>query len=343
MKYLPYLYSIVLLFLCSCSDDSETLKNEIDFSTPYAIVDDPNDPIQHHRYEIYKEHEVSVYFNDTISRTEIGKDYDGNMMYRYETLDLNWQFSSNNHDAVSYRFVYLTKPEEQEKALRFVDIFIEQSSEKMRPFTIFLTDSIVSTNIAGKYEERPQYMTSFRTLAVSQLQNLSDEEMKSLVSEILRNMLQAKITENKTLVDRFGSVSSTDNYYNRSWVNSGSNEGLGCNAEYFGKWWLSPNKFFDEEKIEYILIISHWTYEEFEAIRAEMVAEMGQFGFICGNKYVGANSSPSDVDEDLESYINIILEIGKEEFINRYGGSALVMEKYQLLVDFIEGDLGVEL
>lgn len=343
MKYLPYLYSIVLLFLCSCSDDSETLKNEIDFSTPYAIVDDPNDPIQHHRYEIYKEHEVSVYFNDTISRTEIGKDYDGNMMYRYETLDLNWQFSSNNHDAVSYRFVYLTKPEEQEKALRFVDIFIEQSSEKMRPFTIFLTDSIVSTNIAGKYEERPQYMTSFRTLAVSQLQDLSDEEMKSLVSEILRNMLQAKITENKTLVDRFGSVSSTDNYYNRSWVNSGSNEGLGCNAEYFGKWWLSPNKFFDEEEIEYILNTSHWTYEEFEAIRAEMVSEMGQFGFICGNKYAGANSSPSDVDEDLESYINIILEIGKEEFINRYGGSALVMEKYQLLVDFIEGDLGVEL
>lgn len=342
MKYLPYLYSLVLLFLFSC-DDSELLENKIDFSTPYAITDDPNDPVQHHRYEIYKNHEVSVFFNDTISQKEIGLDYDGNMMYRYETLDLNWQFSSNNHDVVSYRYVYLTTPEEQEKALRFVDIFIEQSSEKMLPLTMLLTDSIIETNIVGKYEERPPYRTSFRTLVVSQLQDMTDEEMADLVSEIVRNMLMAKIKDNNTLVDHFGSVSSKNNYYGRPWVKSGSNDGLGCNANYFGKWWMSPNSFFDEDEVQYILASGGFTYEEFEAIRAEMVYEMGQFGFICGDEYSGASSSPEDVDYDLECYVNMLLEIGKDEFVNRYGGSTMVMEKYQLLIDYIEGELGVKL
>ena len=72
MKYI-YLFLIGFLFF-SCGKE-DTLKNEIDFSNIYAITDDPNDPVQHERYQIFTEFGVSVYFNDTVNqefvRTEI--------------------------------------------------------------------------------------------------------------------------------------------------------------------------------------------------------------------------------------------------------------------------------
>ena len=45
-----------------------------------------------------------------------------------------------------------------------------------------------------------------------------------------------------------------------------------------------------------------------------------------------------DFPYDIEAYCD-----GKEEFVNRYGGSELVMEKYEILVDYIEGELGVKI
>ena len=99
--------NIYYIILCLCAlcvsscGKEDVLENKIDFSSDYEIKDDPNNPIQHHKYLIYQKYGIPVFFNDTVSATVTGTNYDGKPIYRYETLDLNWSFSSHNKNKVS--------------------------------------------------------------------------------------------------------------------------------------------------------------------------------------------------------------------------------------------------
>ena len=62
------------------------------FENLYTIQDDPNDSIQHKRYELYTTYGVPVFFNDTIGKVFVKTDVNGDSVFRYETLDLNWAF-----------------------------------------------------------------------------------------------------------------------------------------------------------------------------------------------------------------------------------------------------------
>ena len=102
------------------------------------------------------------------------------------------------------------------------------------------------------------------------------------------------------------------------------------------------NNCFTQTTIDRIMSIGIFaTMEAYEEVRAELIADIGRFGFISGYSRSSKTQSPEDVSTDLGYYIDTLLAIGKEEFVNRYGGSELVMEKYNMLVDYIEGELGV--
>lgn len=349
MKRFTYLFMLIAL-LVAC-DDSEELKNSIDFSSPY-VLEDSDDPIQHRRYEIFQKYQVPVFFNDTISRSYAGDDYAGEPMYRYETLDLNWEFSSQSYGSILYEFQYLTTAEEQNRALDFAESFLSRATGAMRPFCILLTDTVTVVNASENTAEKPVYLSNFRTLVLSQMQDCSVEEIDSLSSDILRSMVTSRVLQNSNLVARFGSVSSTDHYYDRYWVDDGSNDGLGCSSSWFtifnGIFQISPNTCFNETNIEQVLsnpYVSPYlpTREDYEEVRSEMLLEIGQFGFISGDTNLSRTKSPSSVDADLNFYLSTLLEIGSAEFEARYGESPLVNEKYQMLIDYIENDLGVDL
>ena len=123
----PIHYIILCLCaLCTVSCGKEdALENKIDFSSDYEIKDDTNDPIQHRKYLIYQKYGIPVFFNDTISATRTGTNYNGEPIYRYETLDLNWSFSSHNKNKVYYKYGYIKDTERQAKALDFVEAFLQ--------------------------------------------------------------------------------------------------------------------------------------------------------------------------------------------------------------------------
>ena len=73
------------------------------FENLYTIQDDPNDSIQHKRYELYTTYGVPVFFNDTIGKVFVKTDVNGDSVFRYETLDLNWAFSGTNSGSVTYQ------------------------------------------------------------------------------------------------------------------------------------------------------------------------------------------------------------------------------------------------
>ena len=96
MKHLTLILLAAATLLTAACDDSEKLENRIDFSSPYAI-EDSDDPIQHRRYELFRDYGVSVFFNDTVSSSYVGDDFAGDPIYRYETIDLKCEFSSKSY------------------------------------------------------------------------------------------------------------------------------------------------------------------------------------------------------------------------------------------------------
>ena len=99
MKKVIYILLVILIFGCQKED---ALNSKIIYDNLYALEDDPSDPVKHRAYEIYSQTGVLVYFNDTIGKVFVKDDIYGNPVYRYETLDLPWSFSS--YSSLDYTF-----------------------------------------------------------------------------------------------------------------------------------------------------------------------------------------------------------------------------------------------
>lgn len=339
-----YIFMAFGLLLCatSCNDHEDALENKIDFSSPYVVEDDPSDPIQHHRYLIFEEYGVPVFFNDTISETYIGVGYDGKPIYRYETLDLNWGFSSHNKNNVTYIYDYITSPESQELSLQFVDEFLKEASRPMRPFSIFLTSSLRIHSATGT--QIPEFHTGFRTLVIPNVQEVPKEDIPDFTQMILQSMVKDRVMNNEAVSSAFGDISGKDNYYGKDWVAD-----LKCQwgVEHKGVYW-DPSKLYNRG-IENQYIAEYYgtnvsTREEFRAERDLIMRQIGKYGFICGNysNSLGHLLSPKNVKEDLEFYIDQMLALGSEAFVERYCSNPLVMDKYQILADYINDVLAVK-
>ena len=53
--------------------------------------------------------------------------------------------------------------------------------------------------------------------------------------------------------------------------------------------------------------------------------------------------SPANISQDLNYYVTQMLQLGETEFMARYGASTMVKKKYQILADYITGELGINL
>lgn len=332
------------VMLAACGED-EILVGKIDFTSPYAITDNASDPIQHHRYEIYRKYGVAVFFNDTISRTQIGVQADGKPIYRYETLDLNWSFTDYDRSN-KFLFEYIEDEATQELALLFVDAFLEKASKPMRPFSILLPATF--TIRSGSGDDTPDYWSNFRTLVIPNVQNVQADQIATFTNDILISMVKSKIKDNENLVAQFDEVSSKNKYYGKPWVKEGGNGGLGCvwGIPHYGTWWKIEELYDPAAAREYVMY--YWssgvsTMEEFEAERAVIFQQIGKYGFISGNKTMSHLYSPDSAADDLDCYIDTLLEIGSEEFINRYGGSSLVMKKFMLIYDYVKNELELDI
>ena len=353
MKKTFRIFSLVLTLalFAACGNDEDSLTNSIDFSSPYAIKDSSTDSILHHCYLLYEKYGVSVLFNDTVATQKVGTDAQGNDIFRYETIDLNWNFQSHDKSSVTYSYDYLQTDAEKSQALSFAEIYLNTASSKMRPFTILLVDTLYIKK-EGSAATKPQYHNGFRSLVVTQLKDFTTDDMHTLSDSILRQMVLSRVQLDEDLVARFGAVSSQNKYYGRPWVNDGVNGGLGCvwNITHMGIFW-KPQRLYNEGVAEEYIAYSYYTYvstvEEFEAERASIFQQIGRYGFICGstsyNDQLAHLQSPDNVSQDLTYYVNTMLEIGETEFMERYGASSMVKKKYDILADYIENELGINL
>ncbi len=349
MKRLIYLLAICCAF-AACSDE-DTPKEQTVLDNMFVINDDPNDKIQHKRYEIYRTYNVPVYFNDTISAKEIGTDWYGKPVIRYETVDLNWEFDSYN-TSLKYIYDYIETDEEKLNALTFVEKYLETCSQSMRPFSIMVANGLTSTSSEMKIPEN--YFVGFRTLVLYGIADITDnDEIISKSQEIISNMILQKIKANDNLCKKFGEISN--GLYWREWKDLGgcptterwhsATYGMtGVNALFHGTPYNTNSYWYgDVDFVEYLLIGKYIkSKEEAEAIRQQIIAEIGQYGFIKGAESLYL-SSPSNVDEDIAAFTQAIISMGKNTFTERFGNCPLVMQKFGILCDYIMNTLEVEL
>ena len=305
-------------FFMACGEEDITPK--IDFPHLYEIVDNPNDPVQHKRFELYNRYHVPVYFNDTIARTFVRMDRQGDSVYQVETLDMTWKFTSQENN-LSFGYVYLTEAEKQLKALHTVEKYLESLSVPLMPFSVLVTKSAVTTT-GGTDTDVSSYV-GFRVVLITGAENLDEAGTIKLAAKLKTDMIAYKVANYTSELGSFNKISQE--WYNTKWENLPG----------------TPEDFSSSQRGLFGPLP--------ESDLAEIRTVVGKFGFLGGQNdnvisWIGGGmSSPKDKDQDLKMYLDEMLKYSKEKFKERWGHASLVMEKYDILYKIIAEKLEVKL
>ena len=329
-----FMYICFWLSLVACSQE-DTLESRINLENLYTIQDDPNDPVKHRIFEIYDTYGIPVYFNDTIGKILLKTDINGQPVYRYEKLDLAWGFES--FEQVTYRYEYETEPAEQLKALDWIEQYLKDSDKALYPFSFFVPASVTTisqnTDDTKKVEEVTEpFLIDFRTLTVIR-KNCTEEEAPTLVENMKRNMVLQKIKHYEEDLAYFNIVSDA-NWYSKWWHELNGTAGLKDSIpQFWGCRELDPNYPNG----------NGYSEEELEEIRTAKRAITGIFGFVMGDALTRGLNTPYDPNEDLVTFVKVMLNSSDEVFRKQWGSYPLVIEKYEILYKIITEKLGITL
>lgn len=376
MKKLSYLL-LLLVLVSACREDDIVGTQQIQMENLYTVTDDPDNPVQHRIYEIYEQYGVPVFYNDTIGQVQIGNDVNGNPYYRYETLDLGWDFDSYNR--ATYLFDYITDPDEQLAYLDAVEYYLEHSSKNLWPYAFFIVNGVTTISRDGKNtisEESREYLINFRLISL--VTSNWGPEPTDVMDNLKREYVMEKISIFTTDVDAFGAVSKKyySTYYDILHTTYGTAEfgepfpgasyGIGTvitrmgdvNLDLvFGTAWdwiyeteskRAPSltrliRYLYNGEIRPTVYGDMYSDEELAILWRLGHYAVGTFGFVSSSTRSIDSYSPDDVSDDLKGYLKVILNTTDEEFREEWGALPLVMEKYEILYRVLTEELGLEL
>ena len=184
------------------------------FENLYTIQDDPNDSIQHKRYELYTTYGVPVFFNDTIGKVFVKTDVNGDSVFRYETLDLNWAFSGTNSGSVTYQVTRLTDPGLMMKSLRFAEIFLKNSQQALNPYALWLTEKCYQLSSAGV--EQKEIISRYRNLMFSWINQINEEDMLEKAAGYRNEIVKLKVQNYSDELNAFNNMLD-ESLYDKNW------------------------------------------------------------------------------------------------------------------------------
>ena len=345
------LYILLVFLAVACQKESE-ITSSIGFENLYVIKDDPTDSIQHKRYEIYQTYGVPVYFNDTIGKVFVKTDINGDSVFQYETLDLNWIFDGTNSGSVTYNITRLHEPELQMKALRFAEVYLQNNQTPLHPYAMWLTKKCYQLSSSGV--EKKELISRYRNLMISWIESLKEEEMSTKATEYRNKVVKLKVQNYAEQLNAFNKATDEKNY-DQLWQKLYPNETL---PHYYkaAPWfplpleeeWKQDSSFRNEMKTygnatHPNFTMGLWTDEDVDDYIAYCRGLVGAYGFIGYSLGYGSRYTPENTDEDLGLYLEEMLKYPREEFLKRWETSPLVLKKYEVLYKIIRDELGVEL
>ena len=140
----------VVLTLCACGKEGEVKPLYHDPAQFFMPADDATDPTSMLRRDFQKKHGSYLLFNDTIQKSYAGKDINGNDVYQWETVQIDYSVGKNGSDD-EYTFTYLNDYYAQKAMSEYLEEYVLYHCQgKMKPFSWFLCDVIKGKTVSGK-------------------------------------------------------------------------------------------------------------------------------------------------------------------------------------------------
>lgn len=347
------LYILLAFLIAACQKESEITPG-IGYEHLYTIQDDPTDSIQHKRYELYTTYGVPVYFNDTIGKVFVKTDINGDSIFRYELLDMNWAFDNDNSTAVSYQVTRHKDPALMMKALRFTEVFLENSQPALYPYAIWLTEKCYQLSSSGA-DPKPM-VSRYRNLMFSWTDEMKEDEMLSTALAYRNDVVKLKVQNYTDELNAFNKISDEKDY-DQAWSSLYPNEimpywkeidwypaplteewrqdGSFRNTLIMGGNWTNPN--FPPYGVG-----TTWTDVEVDNYIVYCRGLVGAYGFVTYSQS-NVRMTPRNTEEDLELFLVEMMKYPREQFLERWESCPLVLKKYEILYAIIRDELGVEL
>jgi len=344
------LYILLICLLLACQKE-DGITPGIGFENLYTIQDDPNDSIQHKRYELYTTYGVPVFFNDTIGKVFVKVDVNGDSVFRYETLDLNW----TNSGSVTYQVTRLTDPDLMMKSLRFAEIFLKNSQPALYPYALWLTEKCYQLSSAGV--EQKEIISRYRNLMFSWIDQMKEEEMQEKAIGFRNEVVKLKVQNYSDELNAFNNMLD-ESLYDKNWWKFYPDERIPYwrNSASLQVWYPWPleeeweqDSSYRKEMMTYGNFTNTnwpegiWTNEEVDNYALYCRELVGALGFVSYDPEMGIRRTPRNTDIDLELYLIEMMKYNRKQFLERWEGSPLVIKRYEILYSIIRDELGVEL
>ena len=238
-----------------------------------------------------------------------------------------------------------------------------------KPFSILLLKKLVYDG-----SER-EFYNGFRTLYIGKACNFPDvADMRMKSGEIINASVFPMVEKNEELLAEFEAISEEKHYYNKQWKRDlGETFSQDLTGFINSPFYFKLSQAYDETSLknmannnimQMVKNYYDWGYGDYSSmlglpslnfvlkycgnadaikeIAMEMVAIAAKYGFIGGGWSSEMIYSPN-LSKDVEAYVKVILQLGAGGFEERYGDYPLVMQKFNMMKDYIENELGVSL
>lgn len=317
MKKIIFFFLLVAIVSCSDKELLTPSMAEVDF---VRIEDDPSDPLQHLRYSIFEKHNVSLYFNDTLG-VETRVNASGGNYLHYFTLKPYFIPGGNNDDFLRYKLY------DKEKLPQMVDFvkdlstdFLEKMPQSLNIRNILIVDTV------GNGVTSFDYYQGYNTIVVG--------SMVERYSETFWEDLRFTLCRSKALSDNDWLIA---NYYSIS-----------------NRFYKGTNKFKSyahvvietQEDFDGYIVSLGWDYiwkKGFFITPARInnsFTKLSDLGFLVRHYLDPSLKDPSIQEkdwltptqkQDLDSYVELLLNNSYAETVAKYEDYPVIMEKYHLL------------
>ncbi len=297
-KHFTYLTGILtgLLLFTSCDEDHLTPSGATDnfFTVPEGLTDE----VSELRRQFYDKNHLHLIFNDTLSKESIGKDAFGNDIWKVETVDLNYNLTSNSNKTINIE--YFSDAASMKSAIALVERFVlpHIKGGKLQPYSIMLVKSIETEDRYGDMES-VYAVNNMRCLAIAAgewLEAEYEEERAAMGKDILITLVSGKFNSNSEEADPFYEPSKE--YYGE------------YISDYIPDWNRNKEDIYDFGMLRYS---PDWWDDDPHY-----------------DSFILSSS-------DFSDFFNAVMNQTEEDFTNQYAGYPIIMEKYHLMKDIITG------
>lgn len=198
----------------SCAEEDVEVKVH-DICSFFEPAPDDNSEEAQIRRAFREKYHSYLLFNDTIQRSYVGPDINGDPYYDIETLGIDYTVGQNSYAGNKYTYIIHTEMDEKKEGLEFVETYLlPHITGNLQPFSWFVCKQINFTDTEGKPASHPYAAVGQRCVAVSTgvLSKLkTDAQRAKVVESCLLAMLGPMLKNHESELSRFYSLTTAGN------------------------------------------------------------------------------------------------------------------------------------